>query len=1000
MRDLFVTNPEDDKKRIEEDKGGLLESSYGWILKHEDFQKWYDNREWQVFWIKGPPGTGKTMLMCGIIDHLTKSFTKEQSGRHLQVFYFFCEAGDTARNNAEAVLRGLIWSCLKIHPAFISLVKKKHPIGNALFTEKNAWYALLEMLRTILSHDKLKDAVLLVDALDECSTESRHKLLDFINESKEKNHVRWVLSSRNWQSIECKLGRSGLTLDLDLELSATMMSEAVGAYINHRVDDLTQQYQSVGEEIWSQFKSRLQLRADGIFLWVAMVCDRLKKDCVPQSNILSRLDAFPAGLDSLFERMLTETSWPESDYAICKEVLATAVVLYRPVNLDEMRSLVQPHENFSPEDWDALVRSCSSFLSIRDPDSLISTRSRGLLRDKFDYVDWPNRPAGVQANSSNNSLSDQVSYACLFWVDHLQERGGGDFQKDVGTFTEVHFLHWLEALARIGRLSEGARAVVKLGAMPLSLTGCPPAFWEDASRVLTSFGSIIQEAPIQAYGGALAFCPTSNSIRRKFWDQRVRFLKDSRGISEKDSLLQALKGQSGTVTAMTFSPDGKVLASCSSYANVIMLWHTATGELWRALEGHSSPVRTAVFSPDGELIASGSEDGMIKLWHTTSGKLKQTLNSSRQVAFTTAIAFSPDQRYLASATSDANVEIWDITTGDMKHAYTGNDGWVTAVAFSSSGRVVAAGSGNGHVRLWDTTLDTSSLKPYEDRVDSVDVSPNGKLVASTSSDKTVRLWNVATGRCETILEGHTDRITTAVFSPTGELIASASCDKTIRLWDTRTGKYRRHLRGHTNDVTSVCFSSHGTTIAPASKDRTVRLWCTNKDWRLTLPALLAPSKESSKTFEGHRLSVNAVCFSPDGKAVVSASDDGTARVWNIETGSHVSLTGGKARFIAVAFSTNGTKVAAASADRNIRWWDVDNGYNAGEMKAPGHPPSTYGFWTFPFHENGEEWIKRNGREMLKPPEEYRANCLAMQGNTVVQGHRNGKVTFLELDLSP
>ncbi|KAK2760110.1 vegetative incompatibility protein het-e-1 [Colletotrichum kahawae] len=522
---------------------------------------------------------------------------------------------------------------------------------------------------------------------------------------------------------------------------------------------------------------------------------------------MDKLETFPPGLDALFERMLKDTSGSESDDALCREILATAAVLYRPVSLDEMKTLVEPEEDFSPGDFADLVRSCGSFLSIRD----------GFVR----------------------------------------------------------FLH------------QSAKEYL-----------CDKTFWEDASRFLTSFGSIIQEAPMQAYGGALAFCPTSNSIRKKFWDQRVEFLKDSRGINKKESLLQVLQGHSGTVTAVAFSPDGKVLASCSSYANVIMLWHTFTGELWRALEGHTSPVRTAVFSPDGEMVASGSEDGTIKLWNTTSGELTQTLHSSSEiVGRITALAFSQDHNSIASA-SDSNktnsysITFWNIETGDARVILRGPsnpqyqatfspDGkWAvlvlrdenaendivirlldmeTPVAFSPAGKVVAAGSGNGHVRLWDTTLETSRIRPYEDRVNSVDVSPNGKLVASTSSDTTVRLWNVATGLCETTLEGHTDRITTAVFSPDGELIASASCDNTIRLWDVRTRICRKH--------------------------------------------------------DGSRL------------------------------------------------------------------------------------PNTYGFWTFPFHENGEDWIKKNGERMLKPPEEYRANCLAMQGNMLVQGHRNGKVTFLDLNSS-
>jgi hypothetical protein len=60
------------KKRIEETKGGLLEDSYHWILKHSDFQQWRNGQQSQLLWIKGDPGKGKTMLLCGIVNE--KSF--------------------------------------------------------------------------------------------------------------------------------------------------------------------------------------------------------------------------------------------------------------------------------------------------------------------------------------------------------------------------------------------------------------------------------------------------------------------------------------------------------------------------------------------------------------------------------------------------------------------------------------------------------------------------------------------------------------------------------------------------------------------------------------------------------------------------------------------------------------------------------------------------------------------------------------------------------------
>lgn len=89
LKDLHVTDPRDDKKRIQDGKGGLLKGSYRWILDHADFQRFCDDPQSRLLWIKGDPGKGKTMLLCGIIDELKKEPANRLS-------YFFCQAiGDT-----------------------------------------------------------------------------------------------------------------------------------------------------------------------------------------------------------------------------------------------------------------------------------------------------------------------------------------------------------------------------------------------------------------------------------------------------------------------------------------------------------------------------------------------------------------------------------------------------------------------------------------------------------------------------------------------------------------------------------------------------------------------------------------------------------------------------------------------------------------------------------------------------------------------------------------
>jgi hypothetical protein len=192
LKNLRETDPRDDKTRIQETKGGLLRDSYRWILDNDDFQQWHDDPRSQLLWIKGDPGKGKTMLLCGIIDELEKDPDNRLS-------YFFCQATEARLNNATAVLRGLIYLLVIQQPSLISYIREKHDhAGKQLFEDRNAWEALSKILAAILDDPCLNGAILIVDALDECQT-NRLELLELIAKP---SRVKWVVSSRNWQDIE------------------------------------------------------------------------------------------------------------------------------------------------------------------------------------------------------------------------------------------------------------------------------------------------------------------------------------------------------------------------------------------------------------------------------------------------------------------------------------------------------------------------------------------------------------------------------------------------------------------------------------------------------------------------------------------------------------------------------------------------------------------------------------------------------------------------------
>ena len=201
LADLRSTDPRDDKTRIEQTKGGLLRGLYRWVLDNAEFQRWRYDEDSRLLWIKGDPGKGKTMLLCGIIDELQKSI-----GNTSLLSFFFCQATDSRINSATAVLRGLLYLLAKQQPSLISHIQERYKdAGKQLFEGINAWAALSQIFTSILDDPNLQDAYLIVDALDECVTDL-DLLLDFIiRKSSVSSRVKWIVSSRNWPSIEEQL---------------------------------------------------------------------------------------------------------------------------------------------------------------------------------------------------------------------------------------------------------------------------------------------------------------------------------------------------------------------------------------------------------------------------------------------------------------------------------------------------------------------------------------------------------------------------------------------------------------------------------------------------------------------------------------------------------------------------------------------------------------------------------------------------------------------------
>ncbi|KAH8586004.1 hypothetical protein B0O99DRAFT_748622 [Bisporella sp. PMI_857] len=927
-----------------------------------DIRSWANGKDERcIFWLNGLAGTGKSTIARTVAREL---FEQKRLGAS---FFFSRGGGDVG--NAQKFVTSIAVQLAESIPTlrrYISGVATEYSdIANRSLHDQ--WQLLILRPLSKLDNGKcLISYVLVVDALDECDNSDEISIILHLlagASSFKTVRLQIFLTSRPEVPIRHGFHELPTTQHRDFilhNISPSIVDRDITTFFDHSFRIIQQE--STLEPGWPGMEiiKTLVQKSNGLFIWAETACRFIREGLFADERLhvlirgsTSDTKTPEEHLSKIYITVLQNSAQAIFDdqdrnkfYEMLRDFLGSVAGLLSPLSIKSLSSLLSISKHrldrilkdlhsilYIPENETDRIRlhhpsfrdflfhksRCTSYFYVDEmqmhqalANKCIRLMSNCLMEDICKQTAPGILVSEVESRQIKQCLPQEVQYACLYWIQHLQRSKAQLSDNDqVHQFLQAFFLQWLETLSWIRKYSEGILAISSLQALiSASESPCLHAFICDAAQFARYNRSVIEQAPLQIYSSALIFTPKQSIVRKQFEKFVPLWIHTKPNVQARwNTNLQMLEGHTDGVNSVAFSHDSKLLVSASS-DSTLKVWNVATGALQQTLDGHTSWISSVAFSHNSKLLASASYGGTIKIWNAVTGTLQQTLEGHTILAY--SVVFSHDSKLLASANGNT-VKIWNTATGALLQMLESHTKDVNSVAFSHDSKLLASASSDGTVKIWNAATATlqRTLESYAVSVHSVVFSHDSKLLAS-ANDSTVKIWNTATGALQQILDGHTVIVNSVAFSHDSKLLASTSAAivNTVKVWNTATGALQQTLEGHTDTVKSVAFSHDSKLLASASCDGTIKIWDTT---------ISAPQQ----TVESHTSWVTSIAFSHNSKLLASGSEDSTIKVWNTATGAlQQTLEGHTDTVNSVAFSHNSKLLASASNDSTIKVWDT------------------------------------------------------------------------------
>ena len=360
-------------------------------------------------------------------------------------------------------------------------------------------------------------------------------------------------------------------------------------------------------------------------------------------------------------------------------------------------------------------------------------------------------------------------------------------------------------------------------------------------------------------------------------------------------------------------------------------WQLPEGVKVRLGKGSINDIK---FSPDGTRFAVATTIG-VWMYDAQTGKEISLFKGDRQDI--KGVAFSKDGRFLVGANSTGGVPRWNATTGELRSILVNEKIKLsTPVIFSEDGvKLISVSRRHKKIHVWNLGDEAAPLP-----ITNIDFDFKGhRFVIALSQDRRflaiavseprhispIHVWNATTGNHLFTLTGHTRWIKALAFSPDGKTLASGDEYRTIKLWNMDTATSHATFKAP-DSFDALSFAPNGKLLASGGHDG-VRLWnATTKQQGLRgkigqyLPTLM---------LKGHKDDISTLAFSPDGKMLLSGSDDGTIRAWDTITGRQQFICPGHTSEISelAASEERNALISVHSWKSQLLHWDINVGHH-------------------------------------------------------------------------